>query len=183
MTDDSFYEDQQVATDDELSEVGRLCEKMAEMEEKVKIQEELLKESKKEYFRIATELLPEAMAAARVSEFSTVDGLKVSVGDTVSGSLPKDIEKRAKALTWLKQNGAEGIIKDSIAIELDKGQLEIAHKIMAEAEGLGAAPILREDVNHMSLKAFAREQFNGGIDVPFEDLGLWHGKMAKIKRR
>jgi hypothetical protein len=185
MTDsDLFFEDQEeVLTDDELQRISSTAVALELLEQEISVAEEHLKELKAQHRKISTETLPELMDSVRMQDFTTSDGISVSVSDQVSGSLPKDMSKREAALQWLKDNGGDGLVKDSISVNLDKGQVELANDLMVELANWGVDPERKEDVNHMSLKAFAREQFGAGVDVPFETLGLWRGRVTKLKRK
>jgi hypothetical protein len=184
MTDADFFEDSQdVVEDEDLDKIGSLGRQLEELDQEIAVAEEALKALKKKHLKIATETLPELMDSVQLLDFTTADGVQIKVTDNVQGSLPKDMTKREAALNWLKKNGAEGLIKDSITVEFDKGKAALAHDIMVEFTTWGVDPELKEDVNHMSLKAFAREQFGAGVDVPFEALGLWRGRITKVKRK
>jgi hypothetical protein len=183
MTDDFFADDEAPVPDDaELYKIRLHAELLKELNESISMAENNLSELKKERDKIALELLPDAMQELGLKSFELSDGSKISVADVIYGSLPKDNARRLAAIAWLKANGGEGIIKDLIFISLDKGDIEIATKILDAARTYGADPELKEDVNHNTLKAFTREQATKGVDVPYQDLGLWRGWKADIKK-
>ena len=183
MTDDFFADDEAPVPDDsELNKVRWLAQTLKEFNERVSVMESDLNELKKDRDNVALEQLPDAMQELGLKDFTLTDGSKVSVGDVIYGSLPKDDAKRTAAIDWLKANGGEGIIKDAIFISLDKGDVELASKILDAAKDFGANPELKEDVNHNTLKAFTREQATKGVDVPYQELGLWRCWKADIKK-
>jgi hypothetical protein len=163
-----------------LRNVTQLVNKAVKLIREINAFEELTSKMRQELHAISVTTLPDALASAGTEEYKTVDGVKVAVKTFVSGALPADAEKRKEALTWLRDNDAEDLIKTRIATELGRGQDKLAAKIAAQLMKLKVPFEQREDVNHMTLAAFARERLRNGEPVPFEKLGLNTGRAAKI---
>jgi hypothetical protein len=111
------------------------------------------------------------------------DGFKVTIKDFLSGSLPKDEEKRSSALEWLRDVGAEDLIKNELHAHFDRGQDNIAGHIAGALEENKIKYEQTIGVHPSTLKAYARERMERGEDVPLELLGLYAGRIAEIKEK
>lgn len=170
-------------TPEQLAEIMKEAKRLSELTAEVAAIESQLEERKKELNTLQFGKLPELVAAAGMgNEIPLGDGKVVKIDLVYRGSLPKD-EKREPALQWLKQNGHDPIIKDTITAELGKGQGNIAGEIMGYLEKLEIPAERKEDVNHMTLCALCRDLESKGKDVPLELLGVWSGSQAKVKQK
>lgn len=144
--------------------------------------EKFTKEKKGELAELTNKAIPDAMAAAGVQSFKTNAGTKVDIKEFISGSLPKEDEARNKALVWLEENGAASLIKGTITAEFPKGDDNArARNQAAEAlKGLGVDFAENETIHAQTLYAYARERMRNGEEVPFDLLGLYAGRTAKI---
>lgn len=124
--------------------------------------------------------IPEKMTELRLKDYTTEDGSKVSVADVISGSVPK--KNMTEASKWLRDNHHEDLIENKIELKFTRSEDEKADEIydmLAERE----LPLTRsESVNHMTLKSWAREQLDNGVEIPLELLGLFVAKVAKLKK-
>lgn len=129
---------------------------------------------------LTTRTIPDAMTAAGVQNFTTVNGVKVAIKEFLNGSLPKDAAKRKVALDWLISVDAGSLIRSKVSVELDIGDMEkrsLVHAVLDEVDALYSD---QDDVNHMTLQAFARERMANGQPVPLDVLGLFAGRHAKL---
>lgn len=169
-------------TDQQLASITEMAIELADLAEEVTALEGQLKEAKGRLNEIEFGELPEAMCLAGLDELKLRDGRKISSRFTVRGSLPKEPVKRQEALNWLRENGHGDLIKNQITVTLEKGQDNIAGDFAAQMEAAGLAVDRKEDVNHMTLCAFAKEQIISGEEIPVQSLGLWSGNQAKVKK-
>lgn len=168
--------------DQQLLSITEMATELADIDGEVIALEQQLKEVKARKNEIEFGELPEAMNLAGLDEIKLRDGRKITSKFTVRGSLPKDPEKRHAALEWFRDKGHEDLIKNQITVTLEKGQDNLAGSFVAQMEEAGLFVERKEDINHMTLCAFAREQIQNGEDVPVETLGLWSGNQAKVKK-
>lgn len=166
---------------EQLKSIATLAQQAVNLAGSIETAEQFIRAAKSELHQLTNHALPDAMAAAHTKEFMTERGYKISINDFVSGSLPKDQEARAKALEWLKTNGAEDLIKNQLKVDFGRGQDNVAHEVLAQLLELGVDYDCERGVNHMSLTAYARERMRNGEPVPLELLGLYAGRSAKIK--
>lgn len=165
-----------------LADVGVLARRLvSEKKEQAQV-EARLKLIKNIVNDLEANQLPEAMKAAGVTEFKTLDGSKVTIKKIVQGSIPKeDLEKRAAAFAWLRKNGHEGLIKREISVALAKGEDELGEQVIAALHQLGVEVTAEDSVHPMTLGAWAREMLEEGTPVPFDVLGIYVGDRATVK--
>ncbi len=172
-----------VKTPDEkqLNSVSKCVSRVTELMEQIEDASAFVSEMKKELFELQENVIPDLLLSAGVSNFITSDGVKVTVADYVSGSLPiKDEEKRKQALLWIEKVGASDIIKNEINIGLPKGKDNVAARVKDFLEEVGVDFEEDRGVHAMTLKAFARERMRRGEEIPLDLLGLQAGQRATI---
>lgn len=107
--------------------------------------------------------------------------LKVGIKEIVSGTLPKDPDRRAKAIAWLTKNDGGGLIKTSIEMEFGRSQHAAAIKLAKQLKKRGFELTVVEGVHAQTLGKYARDRLKEGDPIDFEILGLYTGKVAEIK--
>lgn len=164
-----------------LASIRKLAERTRDLEEVCDTLETELKHKKAALFALKTKALPDAMSEIGFKTFTLEDGTEVKIGDVVSGSLPKDEERKSKALFWLEQNEGASLIKGRVELLFGKGEENQAIKLVAQLRKRGFEVHYDRTVHPQTLAAFARELLRDGQDVPFEMLGLYTGKLAKFE--
>lgn len=141
-----------------------------------------LKAAKAELAALTHKAIPDAMAAAGTSDFTTTNGVKVKIKDVLAGTLPKEPGARAQALKWLEEHEGRSIIKGTLTAEFERGEgnLEKKNRAAEELARLGVDFVEQESVHPQTLCAYARERIKNGEEVPLDLLGLYGGRMAKI---
>jgi hypothetical protein len=180
--------------DSKLKRISILAEETKGKQFLVASLEEEVKKIKAEVFELTTVKIPEAFDEAGVSKFVTTSGTTVEVKPYVSGSLPKETVKRFEALNWFRDNGHEGLIKRELSLLFGKGQDEIADALLQKIKSaLIEFQVIVEindspSIHPQTLQAWAREMMavpatpeEGNSAIPFDKLGLWVGRQAKIK--
>lgn len=125
--------------------------------------------------------IPDLMTELQMDEV-TRDGWKVKLSDFVSGSLPKEEEKKAAAIKWLEENEGGELLKTSVSIAFAKSQHEDAVKIHNRLISDGYGAMIESGVHSASLQAFARERIKNGDALDIDVLGLYTGTVAKIMK-
>ena len=108
--------------DGELKTISDLALKQSQLEEKVSEKESELKSIKQELKEIAEVQLPEALQEVGVSEFSLVDGTKVSVTPFYSARITTD--NKEEAFDWHPPTAKPSDGKYYIWRESDKSWVE-----------------------------------------------------------
>lgn len=135
---------------------------------------------KKELLEITQKRMVDAMVQNGFPELRTDDGTKFALTAFVSGSLPKEPERRELAIAYLAEHGAGNLIKSELSIAFDKSQHNLA---IATQQGLleqGFPAQLTSGVHSQSLQAWAREKMKEGEDINFDVLGLNAGQYVKV---
>lgn len=184
MTDD--YSDFDVIVTpaaDQLKSIEELANQAYTLTKLIDELEASLKVNKAELMTLTHKAIPDALAAAGTSSFTTTTGVKITIKDVMHGTLPKDDQKRAIAIRWLEENGGKSIIKSELVCEFEKGSgnLEKKNRAAEALADMGVPFADRESVHPQTLCAFAREKIKNGEEVPTELLGLYAGRMAKIE--
>lgn len=141
--------------------------------------EEDLKAVKRNLHVIRTSVLPDMMAEIGVEKL-VWNGWSVKIDDFVSGSLPSEPEKREKAIQWLEDHGAGGLIKTQLRLDFAKSQHNEALGLAEALRENGLAPQISSSVHPQTLQAYARERIRNGDDIDAELLGLFTGRVAKF---
>jgi hypothetical protein len=183
MSDD--YSDFEISapSGDQLKSIEQLASHAYELVQLIDTHEAALKAAKAELAELTHKAIPDAMAAAGTSSFTTDKGVKVTIKDIVAGTLPKDETKRRQALDWIETHGGTSIIKGTIVAEFERGEGNLQKKNeTAEALANLHVPFIeQESIHPQTLAAFAREKIKNAEEVPLELLGLWAGRQAVIK--
>lgn len=123
--------------------------------------------------RLETELLPALFAEAGITQLKTDDGATAKLGLVASGSLPKDPEKRQKAIEWLVANGYGELVEAKVVASWSRGDREKAEGLYEQLRGDNSAKLaLDESVNHMTLGKLAKDRIQSGEEVPLDTLGV-----------
>lgn len=182
LADEMFADSDSGPNQQQLEGVQEMANRLLAAIAEAEAIEEQLKQANEVVRRISMEELPELMGSVGMKEFTLEDGTKLKVTDVVQGSLPKDNLKKQVAIRWLVDNGHEGLIKDFLAAQFEKGQGEIAEKFLAAMLKEGVNAERDRTVHPQTLAAFAREQLANSVDVPLETLGLWSGKKVRVTK-
>lgn len=180
MTDWNIFETEAPKSESDLASIRTLAEEVRDLE---RTKEELESETKAVNSRLTIllqKLLPEAMAAVGMGDFSLADGSKISVKDFVSGTLNKSPDKD-KALEWIESNGGESLIKTEVKMAFGKGEDNRAKNAVGMLTEQGYEVESDKTVHPQTLASFAREKMAAGDDIPLEKLGLFAGRHAKIQ--
>jgi archaellum component FlaC len=178
--DDIFAEDAVEQVDaGSLGEVSELIKQLDEAKQRVAALEADVKEAKSVVHKLENVDIPSAMLELGVSSVTTDNGLEVKVQPFVDGSFIKGAED--KAIAWLEDNGFGDIIKASLSLALDRGDIDTAKAIAERVEDeFGVAPALKETVHPQTLKAFIRRCDEAGVDLPDDAFRVYRGSVAKL---
>lgn len=166
---------------DLLARISELANVQVKAEKAVEAAEKALEERKAELRQIAEVQLPQLMEEAKMAEFTTSDGLKVSVKENIRASIPA--AKQAEAFAWLQAHDHADLIKREIKIDFDRTQEEQCAGVMRalNEQFQGLRMDLKRSVNPMTLSSFVRERLEAGEVLPLEAFGVFRQKASKIK--
>ena len=168
------------ATDGELSIVSKLANKQLKLAAEVAELDAGLK-AKKEELRLTSENeLPDAMQSAGLTQITLTTGEKISINEFYNAHISR--ANQEKAYEWLVSNGHEGLIKNEVLLKFGREEIEVVDQTVSALQARGLSPEVRQSVHPSTLKAFVREQFTSGNDVPTEPFGIYIGTKATIKK-
>lgn len=166
--------------DNLLAQIGATAQEQKRAEAEVARLEEALTKAKENLRDIAERRLPELMDAAEAADFTTKDGLKVVIAETIRGSIPKANE--ARAFKWLEDHDHPHLIKRQFTIEFGKDQEAWAKKFEGDlAKRKKPLNVKRKNSVHpATLQSFIREQLEKGVDIPLDVFGAFRQRVAKV---
>jgi hypothetical protein len=165
---------------DKLETVSALAERQLVLEQEINALDEQMCKLSAQLNEVSGKLLPDALAAAGLSEIKLKTGAKLTVKPWYTAKIPAGREH--DAFTWLENNGHGGIIKHVISTEFNRGEHNEANAVKAVLEREGIQFSDKESVNPMTLKAFIREQVESGAPVPLDTFGATVGQRTYIKK-
>jgi len=156
-------------------------EKLEELQKRFELQEDNLKNTKKQIDNISGEVIPTMMSEMGLSHLKLMDGSSVDVKPNYSASIT--IANREAAFGWLRNNGLGDIIKNEISVSFGRNEDNKAADYAALAEGHGYQPQQKLKVEPMTLKALVRERIEAGKEMPTEIFNVFVGNKTTIKRK
>jgi hypothetical protein len=163
-----------------ISTVSNLCKQQIALEKRIADLELELKDTKREYRKVAEDLLPAALQEYGVTELKMDDGSEISVAPYYSASIAKD--RADEAFQWLTEAGHGSLIKNHVTAAFGRGEDNSAKDLLAELEQRGMQTQTKTWVEPMTLKSFVKEQVEKGENLPYDLLGVFVGQRAKIRR-
>lgn len=181
-----------------MEQIFDLVSKMQLLGARIEKGKELLKELNEDYDKISKVDLPELMSSAQLKEIPVPGGGNLVIKPIIKASLPtkagidkargeKKEELAARldeGLTWLRDNGAEGMIKQIFAADLGKDNEEVAQVFQKIATEYAVAADVSESVHSQTLSAYVREQIQSenGKPIPMDTFAVFSGSQAEVKQ-
>jgi len=154
---------------------------LVDLEAQIKDLEQLMKQLAGRANELKTQILPDKMAEVGLSEFKTPKGDRIKIEDFVSGSLPKDVEKRKKAIDLITSMGGEGIIRNELLLSFEKSQHNEAMALADDLRRRGFPAEITSGIHPQTYLAFVRERLRNGEEVDSEALGIFVGRKTKVE--
>ncbi len=156
-------------------------ERLESLQSRLELQEENIKNTKKELEHLSGEVIPTMMAEMGLSHIKLMDGSSVDVKPNYSANIT--IANREAAFNWLRNNGLGDIIKNEILVSFGRNEENKAADYAALAEERGYQPTQKLKVEPMTLKALVRERIEAGKEMPTELFNVFVGNKTTIKRK
>ena len=178
-----FEKDQQdtMKKTDNIQSLADQVEKLNSLQERIELQEDNLKNTKKQFDHLSGEVIPTMMSEMGLSHLKLMDGSSVDVKPNYSASI--SIANREKAFNWLRENGLGDIIKNEISVSFGRNEDNKAADYANLAEERGFQPTQKLKVEPMTLKALVRERIEAGKEMPTEIFNVFVGNKTTIKRK
>ena len=183
MSSINFEEDQAkvITKTDNIQSLADQVERLENLNQEVKKDEEDLKQKKKNLEHISGEVIPTMMAEMGLSHLKLMDGSSVDVKPNYSASIT--IANREAAFKWLRDNGLGDIIKNEISVSFGRNEDNKAADYAVLAQERGFQPTQKLKVEPMTLKALVRERIEAGKEMPTELFNVFVGNKTTIKRK
>ena len=156
-------------------------EKLEALQKRLELQEDNIKNTKKELEHVSGEVIPTMMSEMGLSHLKLMDGSSVDVKPNYSANIT--IANREEAFNWLRNNGLGDIIKNEILVSFGRNEDNKAADYAALAQERGFQPTQKLKVEPMTRKALVRERIEAGIDMPTELFNVFVGNKTTIKRK
>jgi len=179
----NFEEDQAkvITKTENIQSLADQVERLENLNQEVKKDEEDLKQKKKNLEYISGEVIPTMMSEMGLSHLKLMDGSSVDVKPNYSANIT--IANRDAAFKWLRDNGLGDIIKNEILVSFGRNEDNKAADYAALAQERGFQPTQKLKVEPMTLKALVRERIEAGKEMPTELFNVFVGNKTTIKRK
>ena len=183
MSSINFEEDQAkvITKTENIQSLADQVERLENLNQEVKKDEEDLKQKKKNLEYISGEVIPTMMSEMGLSHLKLMDGSSVDVKPNYSANIT--IANREAAFNWLRNNGLGDIIKNEISVSFGRNEDNKAADYAALAQERGFQPTQKLKVEPMTLKALVRERIEAGKEMPTELFNVFVGNKTTIKRK
>jgi len=183
MSSIDFEQDQQevIKKTDNIQSLADQVERLESLQQKLELQEENIKNTKKELDHVSGEVIPTMMSEMGLSHLKLMDGSSVDVKPNYSATIT--VANREKAFNWLRNNGLGDIIKNEILVSFGRNEDNKAADYAALAQERGYQPTQKLKVEPMTLKALVRERLEAGKEMPTEIFNIFVGNKTTIKRK
>jgi hypothetical protein len=178
---DMFEQDAGALTvkNEDLSSVAALAKRAKVLEKEIDDLEKTLSERKEQQRKLLEESIPNMLSELGMKDFSMADGSKITVKPFYSASIPE--EKRAEAYEWLRDNGFDDIIKNTVSVRFGRGEDELCDQLLNLLREQNYPVEQAQKIEPQTLKAWVREQVERGNAFPTELFGVYVGQKATIK--
>ena len=162
-----------------ISSLADRVQELESLQSRLELQEENIKNTKKELEHLSGEVIPTMMAEMGLSHLKLMDGSSVDVKPNYSANIT--IANRDAAFNWLRNNGLGDIIKNEISVSFGRNEDNKAADYAVLAQERGFQPTQKLKVEPMTLKALVRERIEAGKEMPTEIFNVFIGNKTTIK--
>ena len=178
----NFEADQQDAMKktSNIQSLADQVERLEAMQQQLEIQEDAIKEKKKQIQHISGEVIPTMMSEMGLAELKLHDGSHLKVSTSYKAHISE--ANKEMAYNWLRENGLGDIIKNEISVSFGRNEDNKAADYAELAKSNGFQPTQKMKVEPMTLKALVRERIEAGKEMPTEIFGVYSENKTTIKR-
>ena len=182
MSNIDFEKDQQevIKKTDTIQSLADQVERLESLQTRLELQEDNIKNTKKELEHVSGEIIPTMMAEMGLAHLKLMDGSSVDVKPHYSATITQ--ANKEAAFNWLRNNGLGDIIKNEISVSFGRNEDTRAADYADLAKGRGFSPTQKLKVEPMTLKALVRERIEAGKEMPTEIFGVFSENKTTIKR-
>jgi hypothetical protein len=163
---------------DSVRSITDKCNAYNKLKKTIEDEEERISLLKHKARDLEERIIPEMMQEAGVSLLKLSDGSTVEVKPFYAAKIPES--RVEEAFSWLRGKGFEDIIKNTVTASFNRGQDNQVSELIKVCEDHGFNYNKKEKVEPMTLKAFVKEQVEGGKELPFDLFGVYIANKTKI---
>ena len=177
-----FEKDQQDAMKktEGIQSLADQVQRLEAMQQQLEIQEDAIKEKKKQIQHISGEVIPTMMSEMGLAELKLHDGSHLKVSTSYKAHITE--ANKETAFNWLRTNGLGDIIKNEISVSFGSNEDTRAADYADLAKSQGLEPTRKMKVESMTLKALVRERIEAGKEMPADIFGVYTENKTTIKR-
>ena len=164
---------------EDLSSVGALAKRAKQLEKEIEEIESVLKERKDQQRKLLEETIPAMLQELGMKKFTMADGSTIEIKPFYGASIKE--ENRAVAYEWLRKNGYDDIIKNTISVRFGRNEDKLCESLINQLREQNYPVEQTEKIEPQTLKAWAKEMVERGVEFPTETFGLFTGHKATIK--
>ena len=178
-----FEQDQQDAMKrtDNIQSLADQVEKLEDLQKRLELQEENIKNTKSEIQKVSGDIIPTMMSEMGLSQLKLMDGSQIDVKPFYNATITQ--ANKEAAYNWLRSNDLGDIIKNEVIVSFGRGEDNKAAEYAELAKGQGLQPTQKLKVEPMTLKALVRERIEAGKPMPAEIFSVFVGNKTTIKRK
>ena len=179
----NFEADQQNAMSktENIQSLADQVEKLESLQTRLQLQEDNMKNTKKEIERLSGDIIPTMMSEMGLAELKLQDGSHLKVSTSYRATITE--ANKEAAFNWLRDNGLGDIIKNEISVSFGRNEDNKAANYAELAKGHGFQPTQKMKVEPMTLKALVHERIEAGKEMPTEIFGVFSENKTTIKRK
>ena len=179
----NFEKDQEEVLDrtENIKSLADQVKSLRDLEDQLKIDEELLKDKKRDIEKISGEIIPTLLSEMGLSSLKLADGSAVEVKPYYAANI--SVKNREAAYNWLRSNGLGDIIKNDVTVSFGRNEDNKAAEYANLAQSQGYQPTQKLKVEPMTLKALVRERIEKGIEMPMDIFNVFVGSRTKLTRK
>ena len=174
-----MQEDASSVPEDNMGKIGAVATDIAETENEIANLKEQLKKKEEYRTKLSEEVLPSLFSEVGLSELKLSDGRKIKVSEYYRAAIK--VENREAAYAWMRNNGFGDLVKNQVTCSFGRNEDEKASSLISDHSERGLEPAQREWVEPSTLRAFVREQYESGKEIPMDLLGAYIGHKTTIK--
>ena len=164
---------------EDLSSVGALAKRAKQLEKEIEEIESVLKERKDQQRKLLEESIPAMLQELGMKKFTMADGSTIEIKPFYGASIKE--ENRAVAYEWLRKNGYDDIIKNTVSVRFGRNEDKLCDTLINQLREQNYPVEQTEKIEPQTLKAWAKEMVERGVEFPTETFGLFTGHKATIK--
>jgi hypothetical protein len=164
---------------EDLDSVGALARRAKLLEKEIEELDTVLKERKEQQRKLLEESIPAMLQELGMKKFVMADGSTIDVKPYYSASIKE--ENRAVAYQWLRDNGYDDIIKNTVSVRFGRNEDKLCETLINSLREQNYPVEQTEKIEPQTLKAWAREMVERGQEIPTETFSLYVGHKATIK--